>query len=138
LARFGPGLDGLLTLSGLKNSEARFDFTLPNQAMLSAYHDSTPDLAVMADLGRQNWSQFGQIGVALDTTTADGKDNSRNTSVDANFQDTWHTALGVRYRLDPRWSVSTGFAYLSSPVRNSDRSIVLPLDRQYRYALGLQ
>ena len=31
-----------------------------------------------------------------------------------------------------------GFAYDSSPVTNSDRSIVLPLDRQYRYALGLQ
>jgi long-chain fatty acid transport protein len=34
--------------------------------------------------------------------------------------------------------VSAGFAYDSSPVTNSDRSIVLPLDRQYRYALGVQ
>jgi long-chain fatty acid transport protein len=29
-------------------------------------------------------------------------------------------------------------AYDSSPVTDSDRSIVLPLDRQYRYGLGLQ
>ena len=58
--------------------------------------------------------------------------------MDANFQDTWHTALGARYRLNPLWSVSAGFAYDSSPVTNSDRSIILPLDRQYRYALGLQ
>ena len=34
--------------------------------------------------------------------------------------------------------MSAGFAYDSSPVKNSNRSIVLPLDRQYRYALGLQ
>jgi len=133
----GPLLDGALELSGLKDAQSRFDFTLPQQVMLSAYHDLTPDLAVMADLGWQNWSQFGQIGVAIDSTTVTGTDISRNTSVDANFQDTWHTALGARYRLNSLWSVSAGFAYDSSPVSNSDRSIVLPLDRQYRYGLGV-
>jgi long-chain fatty acid transport protein len=132
----GPVLSGLLQSSGLQNSQDTFDFTLPNQAMLSVYHDLTPDLAIMADLGWQNWSKFGQIGVSIDSTN--GGELSDNTSVNANFQDTWHTALGVRYRLDPRWSVSTGFAYDSSPVSNSNRSIVLPLDRQYRYAAGFQ
>jgi len=128
----GPGLEFLLTQSGLKNAESVFDFTLPNQVMLSGYHELNPDLALMADLGWQNWSQFGEIGVSIDSTT------STSTSLDAHFQDTWHIALGARYRLNPLWSVSTGFAYDSSPVTNSDRSIVLPLDRQYRYALGLQ
>jgi long-chain fatty acid transport protein len=134
----GPGLNAAVQLSGLNNAESTFDFTLPNQVMLSVYHELRPDLSLMADLGWQNWSQFGQIGVSLDTTTATGNALSRSTSVDANFQDTWHTALGARYRLNPQWSVSAGFAYDSSPVRNSNRSIVLPVDRQYRYALGLQ
>jgi len=133
----GPLLDSALKLSGLNNSDSRFDFTLPQQVMLSAYHDLTPDLAIMADLGWQNWSQFGEIGVAIDTTAVTGTNISRNTSINANFQDTWHTALGARYRLNPLWAVSAGFAYDSSPVRNADRSIVLPLDRQYRYGLGL-
>jgi long-chain fatty acid transport protein len=92
----------------------------------------------MADLGWQNWSEFGEIGLSLDTTTAGGAVLTPSTTADANFQDTWHTALGARYRLDPRWSVSARVAYDSSPVKNSDRSIVLPLDRQYRYALGVQ
>jgi long-chain fatty acid transport protein len=134
----GPLLDNALKLSGLNNSKSSFDFTLPQQVMLSVYHDLTPDLAIMADLGWQNWSQFGKIGVAIDTTAATGTNISRNTSINANFQDTWHTALGARYRLNPLWSVSAGIAYDSSPVSNSDRSIVLPLDRQYRYGLGLQ
>jgi long-chain fatty acid transport protein len=133
----GPVLNTALELSGLKNAETAFDFTLPNQVMLSAYQELTPDLAIMADLGWQNWSQFGQIGLSLDTTTATGNALSKSTSVDANFQDTWHTALGARYRLNPLWSVSAGFAYDSSPVSNANRSIVLPLDRQYRYGLGL-
>ena len=128
----GPLLNAALQLSGLNNAETTFDFTLPNQVMLSGYHELTPDLALMADLGWQNWSQFGQIGLSIDSTT------STSTSLDAHFQDTWHTALGARYRLNPLWSVSTGIAYDSSPVTNSHRSLVMPLDRQYRYALGLQ
>ncbi len=133
----GPILSAALQLAGINNADTTFDFTLPNQLMLSGYHEFTPDLAIMADLGWQNWSEFGQIGVALDTTTAGGSAVSRSTSLDAHFQDTWHVALGTRYRLRPRWSVSAGFAYDSSPVKNGDRSIVLPLDRQYRYAAGL-
>ena len=128
----GPVLEGALTLSGLKGAETTFDFTLPNQVMLSGYHELSDNLALMADVGWQNWSQFGQIGVSVDSST------STSTTADAHFQDTWHTALGARYRLNPSWSVSTGVAYDSSPVTNSDRSIVMPLDRQYRYALGLQ
>lgn len=128
----GPLLNAALELSGLKGAEDTFDFTLPNQLMLSGYQELNPDLALMADLGWQNWSEFGEIGVSIDSTT------STSTSVDANFQDTWHIALGARYRLNPLWSVSAGFAYDSSPVRNKDRSIVLPVDRQYRYAVGLQ
>jgi long-chain fatty acid transport protein len=134
----GPILNAALQLSGISDAQTAFDFTLPDQLMLSVHHQLNPDLALMADLGWQNWSQFGEIGLSLDTTTATGNTLSSSTTLDANFQDTWHTALGARYRLDPRWSVSAGFAYDSSPVRNSDRSIVLPLDRQYRYALGVQ
>ena len=134
----GPILNAALQLSGISGAQTAFDFTLPDQLMLSVHHQLNPDLALMADLGWQNWSQFGEIGLSIDTTTAAGNNLSRSTTADANFQDTWHTALGARYRLDPRWSVSAGFAYDSSPVKNSDRSIVLPLDRQYRYAVGLQ
>lgn len=128
----GPLLNAALQLSGLADAQTTFDFTLPDQLMLSGYHELTPDLALMLDLGWQNWSEFGQIGLSIDSAT------STSTSVDANFQDTWHIALGTRYRLNPLWSVSAGFAYDSSPVTNSDRSIVLPLDRQYRYAAGVQ
>jgi long-chain fatty acid transport protein len=137
-ANVGPGLNALLQASGLASANTTFDFTLPEQLMLSIHKDLNPDLSVMADLGWQNWSEFGEIGLSLDTTTAGGTALAPNTTIDANFQDTWHAAVGARYRLDPRWSVSAGFAYDSSPVKNSDRSIVLPLDRQYRYALGLQ
>jgi long-chain fatty acid transport protein len=128
----GPLLSAALQLSGLANAQTTFDFTLPQQLMLSGYHELTRDLALMLDPGWQNWSQFGKIGLSIDSAT------STSTNLNANFQDTWHIALGTRYRLNPLWSVSAGFAYDSSPVTNSDRSIVLPLDRQYRYAVGVE
>jgi long-chain fatty acid transport protein len=134
----GPRLSAALGLSGLADAETKFDFTLPDQLMLSTYHELTPDIALMLDLGWQKWSEFGQIGLSIDTTTATGETLAPSTTADANFQDTWHIALGARYRLNALWSVSAGFAYDSSPVSNSDRSIVLPLDRQYRYAAGVQ
>ena len=128
----GPLLNAALNLSGLRGSTTQLDFTLPRQLMLSVHHDLNRDLAIMANIGWQNWSEFGQVGLSL------GSPNASTLEVDANFSDTWHYALGARYRLDPKWSVSTGIAYDSSPVSNSDRTIAMPLDRQYRYALGLQ
>ena len=86
----------------------------------------------MANLGWQNWSEFGEVGVSL------GGPNASSLVTDADFRDTWHVALGARYRFDPYWSASVGFAYDSSPVSDSNRTIALPLDRQLRYALGAQ
>lgn len=126
----GPLLDAALRVSGIAASDTRLKWTLPQQAMLGVHHQLNDDLAIMGNLGWQNWSQFGQVGVSVDATT------SVDTTADANFQDTWHAAFGARYRLDPLWSLSAGVAYDSSPVTNSDRSIALALDRQYRYAIG--
>ena len=126
----GPLLDAALQVSGFADADTKLKWTLPEQVMLGVHHELTKDLAIMGNLGWQNWSEFGQVGVSVDSTT------SLSTTANANFQDTWHVALGARYRVAPQWSVSAGVAYDSSPVTNSDRTIALALDRQYRYAVG--
>ena len=128
----GPLLNAALGLSGLRGSSSKLDFTLPNQVMLSVHHDMSDTLAIMANLGWQNWSEFGESGLTL------GGPNEKNIEVDANFDDTWHYALGARYQLDPLWSVSAGVAYDTSPVSKSNRTVDMLLDRQVRYAVGLQ
>jgi len=126
----GPLLNEALKLSGAAGGTTKIKWTLPHQVMLGGYHELSDTLAIMGNLGWQNWSEFGQVGVSLDSST------SRSTTVNADFEDTWHMALGARYRVNPLWSVSAGVAYDSSPVSNSDRSIALALDEQYRYAVG--
>lgn len=128
----GPLLNAALNLSGLSGSKSQLDFTMPNQVMLSVHHDLNDNLAIMGNIGWQNWSEFGEIGLSL------GGPAAKSLEADANFDDTWHYALGARYRLDPLWSVSAGIAYDTSPVSNSDRSVAMLLDRQIRYAVGLQ
>ncbi|MGB5200234.1 MAG: outer membrane protein transport protein [Sedimenticolaceae bacterium] len=127
----GPILNAALQQSGLSDSTTKMKWVLPEQVMLGAYHELTDDLAIMGNVGWQNWSKFGEIGVSIDSSTT-----SRSTTADANFRDTWHVALGGRYRVNPLWSVSAGVAYDRSPVSDSNRSIALPLDRQWRYGAG--
>ena len=126
----GPLLKDALQLSGLAGATTKLKWVLPEQVMLGIHQDLSDTLSIMGNVGWQNWSKFGDVGVSLDAAT------SKSTTVDANFDDTWHVALGARYRVNPLWSVSAGVAYDSSPVSNSDRSIALALDEQYRYAVG--
>ena len=44
----------------------------------------------------------------------------------------------AQYRLAPAWLLSLGFAYDSSAVGDADRIPALPVDRQLRYAIGIQ
>jgi long-chain fatty acid transport protein len=114
--------------------EVKLKMTIPQAVMFSAYHEITPKWAVMGNLGWQNWTKFGYTGVAV-TSTATGATTSAN--VNANYDDTFHVALGAHYRFHPQWRVTAGFAYDSSPAGDADRTVALPLDRQFRYSAGL-
>jgi len=109
------------------------DMTLPQAVMLSGYHDVNDQLAIVANLGWQDFSDFGRSDFTF-------KDDSGSSSLtaDRNFKDAWHAAIGARYRLSPGWMVMSGFAYDSSPVDDEDRTPDMPLDRQLRYAIGVQ
>jgi long-chain fatty acid transport protein len=104
--------------------------TVPQSVMFSTYHELDSQWAVMANLGWQNWNQFGQVGV--------GYDNSASLTKDLNYQDTWHGAVGVQYRATDKWLLSSGFAYDSSAVKDQDRTLALPMGEAYRIGIGAQ
>ena len=56
----GPVLQGLLNLSGLANSNVDIDMTIPQALLFSVYHEINERWAVMGNLGRQEWSEFGK------------------------------------------------------------------------------
>ncbi len=113
--------------------EITIKMTIPQQVMFSAYHELTPTWAVMGNLGWQNWTKFGYAGISINNVTG----NTVSASANAHYDDTFHIAVGTHYRFHPRWRVTAGFAYDSSPAGNVDRTVAMPLDRTLRYSGGL-
>lgn len=126
-----PTLKAALGPAGLLDADLELDFSFPQMVMVSAYQQITPKFALLGNVGWQNWSAFGNIGVSLSGA------NTNNFAVDANFRDTWHLAIGAQYRPRKDVMLSTGFAYDSSPVSDEDRTIALAVDRQFRISGGI-
>jgi long-chain fatty acid transport protein len=101
--------------------------------MVSWYYAVTKDFALMGNFGWQNWKEYGDVGLAVDSDTV-----SRNVSISSTFHDTWHEAIGMQYRLARRWLFSTGFSHDSSPVSKFHRTPNAPLDENFRFGVGLQ
>ena len=118
----------------LFTSPAQLDLglTVPQSVMLSGYHELNAKWALMADVGWQNWSQFGEVAVGVDSA------NPKSLTANLNYQDTWHGAIGAQYRASEKWLLSAGVAYDSSAVSDANRTLSAPMGQAYRFGLGAQ
>jgi long-chain fatty acid transport protein len=128
----GPLLEDALDLSGLTGAKVDLGLTIPNQVMISGYHDLTETLAIVGNVVWQQWSQFGKPNLEVTSTT------SRSATADLDYDDTWGFALGTRYKFAPDWLWMVGFAFDSSPQSKSNRVPALPMDQQIRVGTGVQ
>jgi len=106
--------------------------TIPQAIMFSGYHEITDRWAIMGNVGWQEQSEFGKTNVTINTPAV------RSFTDDRNFDNTWHFAVGMQYRIADPWLFSVGFAYDESPVDDADRTPDMPVDRQLRYGTGIQ
>lgn len=128
----GPGLEALLKSRGLTTSSLDLSMTVPQMVMFSAYHEIDQKWAVMGNVGWQNWSRFGKVEVGIHSS------NPTNLTLDNDYNDTWHVALGAQYRYSPVWMFSTGVSYDSSAVDDDKRSVTVPMGEVVSFALGAQ
>ena len=121
-------------LAPLLDSGAKVDLglTIPNQVMVSGYHDLSDSVAIMGNVVWQQWSQFGKPSLEVTSTT------SRNVTANLDYDDTWGLALGTRYKFADDWSWSVGVAFDTSPIKKSQRTPALPMDQQIRAGTGVQ
>ena len=127
----GPALGNAVQNRGLLNAHLNLGFRAPQAVMVSAFHDVTDRLALLANVGWEQWSKFGFINVAVTDTNV-------NTTTDLKFKDTWHGALGAQYRVSDPWLLSAGVAYDSSMMDDSQRNPLFPLGDAWRFGLGGQ
>jgi long-chain fatty acid transport protein len=127
----GTVLGAALDASGLLNGRLKINMNLPAQLAVGAYHAFTDRLALVGTVNWQNWSRFGKPEISVS--------DSNTVTDDLGYKDTYHAGLGVYYRVADPWLLMAGFGYDTSPTDGStERSPVLPLGAQYRYAAGVQ
>jgi long-chain fatty acid transport protein len=124
----GPGLSVLLA----NPPQLNMGMTVPQSVMAGVYQELNDQWALLADVGWQNWSQFGEVEVGIDPTSKPG----HNFTTNLHFDDTWHGAIGAEYKASEQWRFTGGFAYDTSAVSDANRSVVLPVGQAFRYGLG--
>ncbi|MBN1142583.1 MAG: outer membrane protein transport protein [Deltaproteobacteria bacterium] len=104
--------------------------TMPQAVMFSIYHEFRDRLAVMANLGWQDWSEFGKVDVTVvsDTLTS--------FTTDLNYKDTWHVVSGFQYRLSEPWLLTAGVVYDNAMMDEKDITPSLPVGETWRFAVG--
>jgi long-chain fatty acid transport protein len=128
----GLGLITLLRRRGLFGASADLSLTVPQEVTVSVYRELTDRVALLGSANWQNWSQFGLVGISIDS--ADPKSLTTNLQ----YQDTWQIAAGAQYKVSPELLFSAGFAYDSSMVSDSTRTVTAPVGAMYRYGAGAQ
>ena len=129
-----PGFSNLgPRLSSLLQNPRQLDLgvTVPQSVMLSVFHEFNKRWALMADVGWQNWHQFGKVDVSIETGAA----NPVQT-VNANYQDTWHGAVGAQYKATEKWTFTGGVAYDTSAVDSANRTVTAPMGQAWRFGVG--
>jgi len=126
-----PALASLLEARGILGAPLRIDMSIPQTATLSLYQALDAQWALLASAGWQDWSEFGRVGIELDS------DNPTSATVDRKYRDTWHLAIGTQYQATPALLWQAGVAYDSSAVSDRDRTFDAPMDESWRLATGV-
>jgi long-chain fatty acid transport protein len=128
----GPGLVHLFKKHGIFGASLDLSMTVPQSLLFSAFHEFSDRLAIMGDAGWQNWSQFGNLGIGINSV------NPKSATVNLKYQDTFHLAIGAQYKLSTPLTLSSGFAFDNSMVSGPSRTVSAPVGNQYRFGLGAQ
>jgi long-chain fatty acid transport protein len=103
------------------------EFTYPQMIRTWAAQEVNDKLTLMASLAWEDWSSFDNITIS--TPIGDG-------ALPRNWDDTWHFALGLRWRTEGPWTFYTGVGYDTDPTQASDRTADMPIDEQWRLSGG--
>lgn len=114
-----------------KGKTLELGIRMPQAVNFSAFHQFTGKLALLGDIGWEEWSRFGEINVQVDPGGA-------SSTLDTDFRDVWHFGVGAQYQYTPRWLLTAGASYDTSMSSDRTRPVMLPLGKMYRYGVGFE
>jgi long-chain fatty acid transport protein len=131
-SNLAPGINTLLNNRGLLNANVDLGVKVPQQVMVSAFHQLNTRWAVLGSVGWQQWSKFGKAEVGVDSN------NPTSLTTNLDYDDTWHAALGAQYSMSDAWMLNFGAAYDSKFQSGSTVSPMLPTNDAWRFGAGVQ
>jgi len=60
------------------------------------------------------------------------------TTLNLQYEDTWHGAIGAQFKASEKWLFSGGVAFDTSAVDDLNRTVTLPMGETWRFGLGAQ
>lgn len=121
-----------LALREVALQRIKVDMTVPQTLTASLSYQLDSEWVLLGSLGWQNWSEFGKIGVEVDSDML-----NTSTEVNRQYQDTWHLSLGAQHQLSPKLRWNIGVAYDGSAVEDKDRTVDNPMGEIWRLATGI-
>ena len=126
-SKFEFDYDGDIEAKYLGQVGVNTELTLAALARVGLSHQFNDRWSGYATFGWEDWSAMNEVLLSTD---------SRGVVLPRDWHDTYHSAIGVDYRLDDHWTLRTGMAYDTSPTNENDRTADMPIDEQFRYAIG--
>jgi long-chain fatty acid transport protein len=109
---------------GIPDSDVQLNLKTPDSVAISAVHELSPNLQLLADATWTHWSRIRQLPL---TRTSGTQNGATLDTLTFNFNDVWRFSAGANYRLSTALMLKAGVAFDKSPVPNADvRSVRLP------------
>ena len=119
-------------LRRLQVDSLELDLNVPQTVTFSIAHELDAQWTLLGSLNWQDWSEFGDVGVEVDSNAG-----GTSRTVDRRYKDTWHASVGAQYQATPKWRWSMGLGYDSSAVDDKDRTVDNPMGEAWRLAAGV-
>jgi long-chain fatty acid transport protein len=130
-SNIGPALTALLDSRGLLDANVDLGATVPQQFMTSIVSRINEEWQLLANIGWQDWSSFGEVEIGIDDPN---NPTSLTTALD--FKDTWHGAVGAQHNAGGPWTINFGIAYDSAFQESGQVSPLFPANAAWRFGVG--
>jgi len=119
----------LLALAPLAG-QVRSKLNTPDKLSVGLTQAISPVARVDLGFEWDNWSRLGNVGIVSKTL------GLPVNSLPLNYKDGYTYAIGAEYDASPNLTLRTGFAYETSPIDFSNRSVRLPDGDRYNVSVG--
>ncbi|MDX2349025.1 MAG: outer membrane protein transport protein [Porticoccus sp.] len=128
-SEFEAEYSGRVKTTGDVNTSTDTELTFAAKVRVSLSHDMTDSTTGHLSWGWEDWSAMDDVIISAENGGA---------SLPKKWEDTYHYAVGLTHTISDTWRINTGIAYDTNPVDKTDRTADLPVDRQVRYAFGVE